>query len=197
MHGSVSFSLLFEIRVASFLRIFSNTNRATNAIQAKTSRIITKASTELLQLFLCSLLALCMMWTSELFTVPSRCISSCFVKRYRESVIVFSNCRFKCYCDSIPEIYRFSGGEATFSSNKQCILERTPQQNRSKMIGKLYLAAENDLISPFIEIANLLFAYYLPHALFVASQQKWLNKARKRFHLRSNDLLLSRQCTWF
>lgn len=154
------------------MRIFSIANRAISTIQAKTSITIRNASTAVLQFFFRIRLPLGVIWTSALFTVvPSKCVSSCFVKRNRESVIVLSICRCKfCYDpQSVLEMYclRVVAKRRLEVIRSVWIQEGTPQQNNM-----LYFAAENVLISHY-RYSNL------PHALFVASEQKWPNKARK------------------
>lgn len=104
VHGRVPFLVVSGV----FLRIFSIVNRAISTTQAKRSITIRNASTEVLQFFFRIRLPLEIIWTSALFTVlPSKCVSSCFVNRYRESVIVLSNCHCKvCYdTPSILEMY--------------------------------------------------------------------------------------------
>lgn len=94
--GCIAFPLVFEdvelsytkFAVVSLLRIFSIAKSATNAMQDKASRMIKNTSSDVLQ-------PSCL-WdrlpriirTSALFAFPSRFISSCFAKRYRESDIV-------------------------------------------------------------------------------------------------------------
>ena len=145
VHGRGPFSLVFEF----FLRIFSIAKTAISAIHAKTSITTRNASTEVLQFFFRIRLPLGIIWTSALFTVvPCKCVSSCFVKRYPESVIVLSNCRCKfCYDpQSVLELYCLRVVATRRLEVIRSVWRYKKERHRKPMS---YFAAENVLISPF------------------------------------------------